>query len=63
VTPDGDDGLTVAGATPAEVGHAAHTAGVELHELRGLGSGLEEIYFELTAGQEEYAAGPSGGAR
>ena len=54
---EGDDGMTVAGSTAAEVGHAAHTAGIELHELRGMGSGLEEIYFELTSGQEQYAAG------
>jgi ABC-2 type transport system ATP-binding protein len=61
---DGADQLTVEGATPAEVGHAAHTAGVELHELRAHSSGLEEIYFQLTAGQEQYAAGsPQGGAR
>jgi ABC-2 type transport system ATP-binding protein len=64
VQPDGDDGLTVSAATAAEVGHAAHGAGVELHELRGVGGGLEEIYFELTAGQEQYATGaPQGGAR
>jgi ABC-2 type transport system ATP-binding protein len=64
VAPDGDDGLTVEGTTAAEIGHAAHTAGIELHELRGVGSGLEEIYFELTAGQEQYAAGvPQGGPR
>jgi ABC-2 type transport system ATP-binding protein len=60
---EGDDGMTVTGTTAAEVGHAAHTAGIELHELRGMGSGLEEIYFELTSGQEQYAAAaPQGGA-
>jgi ABC-2 type transport system ATP-binding protein len=52
-----DDGaLTVDATTTAAVGHAAHTAGVELHELRAHSSGLEEIYFELTGGQEQYAA-------
>jgi ABC-2 type transport system ATP-binding protein len=61
---DGADQLTVEGVSPAQVGHAAHTAGVELHELRAHSSGLEEIYFQLTAGQEQFAAGsPQGGAR
>jgi ABC-type multidrug transport system ATPase subunit len=53
----GDDGLvTVTGATPAEVGARAFQAGLELHELRAESSGLEELYFRLTAGQEQYAA-------
>ncbi|MGY1833688.1 ABC transporter ATP-binding protein [Blastococcus sp. SYSU DS0510] len=56
VTLDGDS-LTVTGRTTAEVGARAFTAGVELHELRSRTSGLEEIYFQLTAGQEQYAAG------
>jgi ABC-2 type transport system ATP-binding protein len=29
---------------------------VELHELRAETSGLEELYFRLTTGQEQYAA-------
>ncbi|MGY2002396.1 ABC transporter ATP-binding protein [Blastococcus sp. SYSU DS1024] len=56
VTLDGDS-LTVTGRTTAEVGARAFAAGVELHELRAHTSGLEEIYFQLTAGQEQYAAG------
>ncbi|MGY1720810.1 MULTISPECIES: ABC transporter ATP-binding protein [unclassified Blastococcus] len=56
VTLDGDS-LTVSGRTTAEVGARAFAAGVELHELRSRTSGLEEIYFQLTAGQEQYAAG------
>ncbi|MFW3171101.1 ABC transporter ATP-binding protein [Geodermatophilus sp. CPCC 206100] len=56
VTP-GDDGLvTVAGTTPATVGARAFQAGVELHELRAESSGLEALYFRLTAGQEQFAA-------
>ena len=55
-----DGGLTVTGSTPAEVGHRAFTAGVELHELRPQTSGLEEIYFQLTSGQEQFAAPPAG---
>jgi ABC-2 type transport system ATP-binding protein len=55
VTGDGE-ALTVAGRTPAEVGSRAFAAGIELHELRAESSGLEQIYFQLTAGQEQFAA-------
>jgi ABC-2 type transport system ATP-binding protein len=55
VTDDGEV-LTVSGRTTAEVGSRAFAAGVELHELRSQTSGLEEIYFQLTAGQEQFAA-------
>jgi ABC-2 type transport system ATP-binding protein len=48
--------LTVTGSTPADIGHRAFSAGIELHELRSRTSGLEEIYFQLTAGQEQFAA-------
>jgi ABC-2 type transport system ATP-binding protein len=52
-----EDGvLTVAGTTPAEVGRRAFAAGIELHELRSRTSGLEEIYFQLTSGSEQFAA-------
>jgi ABC-2 type transport system ATP-binding protein len=52
-----DDGtLTVHGSTPADVGRRAFATGVELHELRSHTSGLEEIYFQLTSGSEQYAA-------
>jgi ABC-2 type transport system ATP-binding protein len=50
------DALTITGLTPAEVGRRAFAAGIELHELRQHTSGLEEIYFRLTAGQEQFAA-------
>ena len=53
--------LTVTGSTPADVGRRAFAAGVELHELRSRTSGLEEIYFQLTTGQEQFAA-PSPGS-
>ena len=56
VTQEDDGALTIAGTTPAEVGRRAFAAGVELHELRPQTSGLEEIYFELTAGREQFAA-------
>ena len=55
----GSDGLTVTGLTAAEVGRRAFAAGVELHELRAHSSGLEEVYFRLTAGQEQFAADPA----
>lgn len=56
-----EDGvLTVSGSTPAEIGHRAFAAGIELHELRPRTSGLEEIYFQLTSGQEQFAAQPAG---
>ena len=52
-----DDGaLTVTGSTPADVGRRAFAAGIELHELRSHTSGLEEIYFQLTSGSEQFAA-------
>ena len=53
-----DDGLvTSADTTPADVGARAFAAGIELHELRAEATGLEELYFRLTAGQEQFAAG------
>jgi ABC-2 type transport system ATP-binding protein len=55
VTGEGD-ALSVSGRTTAEVGGRAFAAGIELHELRSQTSGLEEIYFQLTAGQEQFAA-------
>ena len=58
-TVDGE-ALTVAAKTTDAVGHAAFRAGIELHELRAHSSGLEEIYFQLTTGQEQFAAPPAG---
>jgi ABC-2 type transport system ATP-binding protein len=54
-TQDGET-LTVTGLPTAVVGRRAFAAGIELHELRPHSSGLEQIYFRLTAGQEQYAA-------
>ena len=53
---DEDGLLAVESTTPAAVGARAFAAGVELHELRARTSGLEELYFQLTAGQEQFAA-------
>ena len=51
--------LTVRGMPIAAIGHLAFTSGVELHELRTATTDLEEIYFRLTAGQEEFKAPPN----
>ena len=60
-TSDGlPDALTVTGLTTDEIGRRAFAGGIELHELRGHTSGLEEVYFRLTAGSEQYAAGHPG---
>ncbi len=48
--------LTVRGLPIAAIGHLAYTSGAELHELRTASTDLEEIYFRLTAGQEEFKA-------
>jgi ABC-2 type transport system ATP-binding protein len=56
VTAEDGGALSVTGSTPAEVGRQAFAAGIELHELRSRTSGLEEIYFQLTAGREQFAA-------
>ena len=46
-----DGALLVTGADAATVGHAAFTAGVELHELVGERADLEHVFLQLTAGQ------------
>jgi ABC-2 type transport system ATP-binding protein len=40
--------LRVQGSTAAQVGHAAHTAGVELHELTPEASDLERVFLDMT---------------
>ncbi len=54
--------LSVSGMPIAAIGHVAFTSGAELHELRAASTDLEEIYFRLTAGQEEFKATPVPGA-
>jgi ABC-2 type transport system ATP-binding protein len=44
------DEVLAAGTTPAEVGHIAFTAGVELHGLAAAASDLESIFLELVEG-------------
>lgn len=53
------DELAVRGMPIAEIGHLAFTSGAELHELRTATTDLEEIYFRLTAGQEEFKGAPA----
>jgi ABC-2 type transport system ATP-binding protein len=46
-----DGSLLVSGAEAAAIGHAAFTAGVELHELTGERGDLEQVFLQLTAGK------------
>ncbi len=47
----GPDTLEVRGMTAAQVGNTAYRSGVELHHLTDERSGLEELFFALTAEQ------------
>ncbi|MCL2782208.1 MAG: ABC transporter ATP-binding protein [Actinomycetia bacterium] len=61
----GPEGLRVATADAARVGHLAFAAGVELHELRVERFDLEQLFFSLTEGQfpgAQLPAGPPPGA-
>ena len=48
VETDGDDVLVVTGLTLAQIGDAAHAAGVALHELSPGAGSLEDVFFTLT---------------
>jgi ABC-2 type transport system ATP-binding protein len=56
---DGADGLLLADADADEIGRAALRGGVALQELRAArdGSSLEELFFQLTAGEEPASHG------
>ena len=43
-------GFEVTGASPAQVGHVAFVAGVELHELAASGESLEDVFLRLVGG-------------
>ena len=43
-------GLVVTGAEAAEIGAAAYSAGLELHQLASRGVGLEDVFLRLTGG-------------
>jgi ABC-2 type transport system ATP-binding protein len=73
VTRTGPDELRVSGVDAPAVGHAAFTAGVELHQLTSEKSDLEDIFFQLTtdggigagavpSGVDAGATIPAGGA-
>ncbi len=47
----GPSGAVLVGPTAAEIGHAAFTAGVELHQLATQKGGLEAAFLALTEGQ------------
>lgn len=44
-----EDTVELSGVDPATVGHAAFTAGIELHELSNRGASLEDVFLGLTA--------------
>lgn len=59
-----DGALVVAGLDAAAVGHLAHGANLELHELAPRATSLEEAFLRLTAGAQEYrTSAPPGGAQ
>lgn len=49
--------LIIQGATAAEIGHALHVAGLEIHELSTTHSSLEDVFMELTGSSVEFRAG------
>ncbi len=51
ITPMPDGALLVSGMEAATIGHAAFSAGVELHELTGERADLEQVFLQLTAGK------------
>ncbi len=56
-----DGGLAIKGVKTDEVGELAFKAGVPVLELSKRSASLEQAFFELTAGTEEYHAKPEGG--
>ncbi|WP_350275843.1 ABC transporter ATP-binding protein [Kribbella sp. HUAS MG21] len=52
-----DGALRVRGLQPADIGHLAFRAGIELHELAAERSDLEDIFFALTTGSTNGGAG------
>lgn len=53
------DLLTVVGLASAQIGEAAASAGIVLHELTPLSASLEDAYLELTHDDVEYRSEPS----
>ncbi|MEV4615758.1 ATP-binding cassette domain-containing protein [Kitasatospora sp. NPDC049258] len=57
VVPDGDQVLTVTGASAARIGELAFRHRIVLHELAARTASLEAAFMELTADRVEYLAG------
>ncbi|MFG1602741.1 ABC transporter ATP-binding protein [Actinoplanes sp. NPDC049265] len=51
ITPLPDGALMVGGLDAAQIGHAAFTAQIELHELTSERADLEQVFLQLTAGR------------
>ena len=60
--PAGDDGLAVSTGDTDRVGEAAFRAGVVVRELTRRTASLEEVFLELTSGEQEFATGRAAGA-
>ena len=56
VRPTGDDGLTLSGIAPEEVGAAAAHEGLIVYELTTRGQSLEEVFMTLTGGGATHGA-------
>jgi len=54
---DNRETLIIQGRSAAEIGHALHVAGLEIHELSTTHSSLEDIFMELTGSAVEFRAG------
>jgi ABC-2 type transport system ATP-binding protein len=52
-SPAADGAVLVDETAPADVGRVAYRAGVELHELRREGEGLEEIFLRLVSDEPQ----------
>ena len=52
----------VVGGNRAQIGHLAHEAGLELHELSETHSSLEDVFMEMTRDQVVYGSGGTGRA-
>ncbi|MFM7059791.1 MAG: ATP-binding cassette domain-containing protein [Actinomycetes bacterium] len=55
-----DGGLVVVDLDAATIGHLAHAAGLELHELSPRSASLEDAFLSLTADAQEYRTAATG---
>lgn len=54
---NGTESFLIRGASAADVGHALHQAGLEIHELTTTHSSLEDVFMELTQSSVEFRSG------